>query len=187
MKCLYLNARSCNNKVTEINDLIIEKNADLVFITETWFKDKDNTTISNLLPYGFEIIYKNRQSRSGGGVAIIYRSTLDIVKCDILNDFSTFESCYLKIKSHCLKNCFFACIYRPPKSKKNTASFSDFLNEFNSFAENLHNEENILVLGDFNVHFENSIDTNVLAFKTLIYEHDLIQTINVPIQYYPRY
>ena len=110
LKCLYLNARSCNNKVTEINDLIIEKNADLVFITETWFKDKDNTTISNLLPYGFEIIYKNRQSRSGGGVAIIYRSTLDIIKCDITNDFCTFESFYLKIKSQCLKHCFF-CMY----------------------------------------------------------------------------
>ena len=38
LKCLYLNAQSCNNKYTEVNDLIVEKNADLVFITETWVK-----------------------------------------------------------------------------------------------------------------------------------------------------
>ena len=32
---------SCWNKTTEINDLIIEKNADLVFISETLLKDND--------------------------------------------------------------------------------------------------------------------------------------------------
>ena len=50
LNCLYLNARSCNNKYTELNDLIVEKNADLVFITETWLKDNVTITKSNLLP-----------------------------------------------------------------------------------------------------------------------------------------
>ena len=33
---IYLNARSCRNKTLEINDLISEKNADLLFISGTW-------------------------------------------------------------------------------------------------------------------------------------------------------
>ena len=40
-----------------INDLIVEKNADLVFITETWLKDNDTITKSNLIPPGYVQYY----------------------------------------------------------------------------------------------------------------------------------
>ena len=36
---LYCNARSCGNKTLEINDIIVEKNADLMFISETWINN----------------------------------------------------------------------------------------------------------------------------------------------------
>ena len=63
LKAVYLNARSCNNKTIEINDLIVEKNADLVFISETWLRPyDDNITLANLLPNGFQVININRQS-----------------------------------------------------------------------------------------------------------------------------
>ena len=98
LNCLYLNTRSCKNKVTEINDLIIEKDADLVFITETWLKDSDNITKHILAPPGYNMINKNRQGRSGGGVAIIYRSSFEIVLNDVNTSvFNSFEHCCFKI------------------------------------------------------------------------------------------
>ncbi len=101
--------------------MIVEKNADLVFITETWVKNDDKVTISNLVPNGFDIVFINRKLRTGGGVAIIYRSTINIISIDFPTDFLTFEMCCLKIKTSTSKSCFHSCVYRPTKSKKNTS------------------------------------------------------------------
>ena len=182
LKAIYLNARSCNNKTTEINDLIIEKNADITFISETWLKDNDNITVTNLVPKGFSIINKNRKSRSGGDVAIIYKSSLEILSNKIVTDeFSSFECISIKVKTADSKSCFLSCIYyRPTKSKKNIASFSTFLSEFNDYLENLSAEQKVFIFGDFNVHFENSNDSDVLAFKCLINEHDFSQSVVGP-------
>ena len=120
--------------------LLLKKNADLVFISETWLRTyDDNITLANLLPNGFQVININRQSRTGGGVAIIYRSSIEILETVPLPEFSTFESCHLKIKTADSKSCYLSCIYRPTKSEKNNSSFSNFLIEFNEFLECLSN------------------------------------------------
>ena len=180
LKALYLNARSCNNKASEINELIIEKNADIIFISETWLKNNDTITISNLVPRGFSIINKNRQSRSGGGVAIIYRSSLEILSTKFDSDFSSFECFCLKVRTSDSKSCFLSCIYRPPKSKKNNHPFSLFLDEFNEFLESISLEQRAFIFGDFNIHFENKLDSNVLSFKLHIDEHSFIQSVDGP-------
>ena len=175
-----MNARSCKNKTTEINDLIVEKNADVVFISETWLKDNDNITVTALLPNNFDIVYSNRKSRTGGGVAIIYRNCLKVLPTSyVSNDFTSFESCHLKVETPDSKICFFSCIYRPPNSAKFNLPFSTFIQDFNDLCENLSNEQNIYIFGDFNFHFEKTDDKAVNDFKILINEHDFEQSINV--------
>ena len=179
LKVLYLNARSCKNKTIEINDLIVESNADVIFISETWLKDKDNITVTALLPNNFDIVYRNRKFREGGGVAIIYRNCLKVLpSAYISNDFSSFESCYLKVQTPDSKVCFFSCIYRPPNSDKFRLPFSIFIHDFNDLCKNLSDEENVYILGDFNIHFEKTNDKPVNDFKTLIDEHYFKQCIN---------
>ena len=39
LKVLYFNAQSCRNKTVELCDFIQENDADMVFISETWFKE----------------------------------------------------------------------------------------------------------------------------------------------------
>ncbi|KAL8558394.1 hypothetical protein ACOMHN_019802 [Nucella lapillus] len=46
-KVLYFNAQSCRNKTIELCDFIQESNADLVFITETWFMAAGDKVISD--------------------------------------------------------------------------------------------------------------------------------------------
>ena len=106
---LFFHASSCKNKTTEINDLIVEKNADIIFISEIWLKDSDGITMNALVPNGFSIAYRNRKFRTNGGVAIIYRSSLMVLSTN--NDFSFFESCHVKFQTPDSKVCFFLCIY----------------------------------------------------------------------------
>ena len=93
---IYLNARSCRNKTLEINNLILEKNADLLFISETWLSKDDSVFTNEMLPNGYDILSQPRLSRSGGGVAIIYRASLIHPN----SDFKLFN-----LRSLLLKNC----------------------------------------------------------------------------------
>ena len=178
LKFLYFNAQSCGNKTIEINDLIVETNADLVFITETWITSNDTVKLNEMVPNGYDILLQHRVSRSGGGVAIIYRLSLDV---SILPSpaFSTFEICCLKLKmpNSCL-NC--SCVYRPTASKKNNTSINSFLTDFNDFLETLSSESKVCVLGDFNIHFEKLCDPAALKLKKLLHEHSLTQLVNEP-------
>ena len=71
---MYLNARSCRNKALEINDIIIEKNADLLFISETWLGQNDCAITNEILPEGYDILSRPRLSRSGGGFSRTYHN-----------------------------------------------------------------------------------------------------------------
>ena len=93
---IYLNARSCRNKTLEINDLILKKNADLLFISETWLSKDESVFTNEMLPNSYDILSQPRLSRSGGAVAIIYRASLKVITISI-SSCSTFEACCLKI------------------------------------------------------------------------------------------
>ena len=174
-----MNARSVRNKTTEINDFIIEQNADILLISETWLKDNDVSVTKSLLPPGYSIVSRNRKIRSGGGVAIVYRNCFKVLTTSYVNnEFSSFECCHLKVQTSDSKTCLFSCIYRPPKSAKNVSNFTNFISDFNELCENLSCEQNLYIFGDFNIHFENALDKSVNEFKYLIDEHDLTQCID---------
>ena len=79
LKVLSLNARSSRNKAIEINDIILESNADLVFITESWLKEKgDEPIIKKIVPNGFKPLSFPRTTRTGGGILVVYRQSLCI-------------------------------------------------------------------------------------------------------------
>ena len=130
---IYLNARSCRNKTLEINDLILEKNADLLFISETWLSKDDSVFTNEMLPNGYNILPQPRLFRSGGGVAIIYRASLKVITIPI-SSCSTFEAYCLKIVTP-INSLLCSCIYRPCASKKNNTNFSTFITDFNDFLE----------------------------------------------------
>ena len=176
---IYLNARSCRNKTLEINDLILEKNADLLFISETWLSKDDSVFTNEMLPNGYDILSHPRLSRSGGGVAIIYRASLKVITIPI-SSCSTFEACCLK--SVTLSNSLVLLhIYRPCASKKNNTNFSNFITDFNDFLELFAPNDNIYIFGDFNIHFEKRGDPSTRKFKDLVLDElSLQQPIAVP-------
>ncbi len=74
--CYMINARSVKNKVAEIRHYILDNDEDMLIITETWLSSQDNVVVYRLVPDGYEIKHQAREHRRGGGVAIVYKSSI---------------------------------------------------------------------------------------------------------------
>ena len=177
-KILYINAQSVCNKTMTISDIIIETLPELFFITETWLPSENFKHItSQLTPTGYKIHTNSRKSRGGGGVCVIYRDCIKPIIEDITN-FSSFEC--TKITAF---NTIFLCVYHPPPSQKNASSNKIFVEEFADFLEPYSNtRDNIIILGDFNLHFDNPTATYVQYTTSLLNAHQLKQLITKPTQ-----
>ena len=66
VRTVYTNSRSLCNKIDEFEQTLAVEEADIVAVTETWFK-----TDQELMIPGFQGFYSSRKKCRGGGVAII--------------------------------------------------------------------------------------------------------------------
>ena len=134
LKCLYLNARSVNNKAEEIAELIVDREADLCFITESWLRgtDGDAMTLQRLTPTGFSVLHQPRRgTKRGGGVAIIGRDELKMNEFGS-ESFATFE--HMEVRLHTGVELVHICVlYRPPST-----SVSTFLDELHLISGQPH-------------------------------------------------
>ena len=74
---LLLNARSVQNKISLIHDLIVDEGADLVCIIETWVGELGGVTLTHLCLPG------NRLEGQGGGFAMVYRNTISLSRLPV--------------------------------------------------------------------------------------------------------
>ena len=72
-------------------------------------------------------------------------------------------------------------IYRPPPSKKNQLSNTLFLEEFSKLMEQLLIlPGNLLIVGDFNYHVDNTTDPETIKFNKILEMFNLPQHVNGP-------
>lgn len=123
MKMCLINPWSICNKADIINDFIIEHDIDVLALTETWLTGTidDEPIISAILPSGYGIIHAPRGSR-GGGIAVIYRQSLDISRIEISHQSFEVLECVLR-GSKMLRVCV---IYQPHRT-------TAFLEEFTTY------------------------------------------------------
>ena len=87
--CAVVSCRSVGNKINDIKHEIYNHNLDLCALTETLIKEDENNTIPNCLcPSGYNTISIPCIKRTGGGIALVYRSNLDVK----INSSYTFEA-----------------------------------------------------------------------------------------------
>ena len=69
---------------------------DLAVITETWLTENDQIWIdaSELSKYGYKILTKNRIGKRGGGIALIFRLTLNVEWIDQQQNWKPLNSVY---------------------------------------------------------------------------------------------
>jgi len=111
--CL-VNARSIGNKTTLLSHLIQSEQVDVLAITETWLSADRPDSLKDACPTGFTSLHVPRLNSNGGGVAVIFRSSIEA--SSLLEHFSprprTFEylSVVLTINSVPIR---LVVVYRP--------------------------------------------------------------------------
>ena len=112
LSCALINAKSVANKSSQVLDLIMENNLDIVVITETWLFSGEQAKLNMITPECYISFSKPRDERIGGGIAIICQNEL---KCETKNSSfhaTSFEFLHLGIT---INNKYFSLytIYSP--------------------------------------------------------------------------
>ena len=129
-KLASINCQSMNNKSDLLLEYIVEKDLDICFLVETWFKTEYDFALKASVPNGFSYLNKPRpHDIRGGGVATIYRKD---IKCkEMQNDthFKSFEHQIVEAEINATK-FIFAVVYRIPPSQSNRIPKRLFISEF---------------------------------------------------------
>ena len=119
-----------------------------------------------------------RKNRTGGGVALVYRASLNIVQ-NAVQIYSSFEvlDCSIKVGSAEVMR-----IYSPAPKHGNASDCNIFLDEFAGMLEHelLLSVGKLMILGDFNYHLDDLTDNNVRKFNNLLHACGLVQHVTVP-------
>ena len=118
MQCALVNCRSAVNKTSEIKLEIIQSHLDLFALTETWIRDDDTLTETQICPPGYKAVSIPHAGRIGVGIALIYCDSLQ-VKRDTTYSFQTMECTNFNLSLQG-KPLHLAIIYRLPRSNINT-------------------------------------------------------------------
>ena len=172
MKMALLNAQSIGNKASLLHRHIIDNDLHVLCLTECWHEPGVFMGLNELCPPGFNYLETARTGKGGGGLAVFYRQELELKLIPIAPQ-STFESLAFKCKSPALTVLL---IYRPPP-KANKAFFSEFQDLLTSLCSTT---DNILALGDFNIHVDIPSDSAAIALGKLLDYLHLTQHVSGP-------
>uniref|UniRef100_A0A3P9JCY3 Reverse transcriptase domain-containing protein n=1 Tax=Oryzias latipes TaxID=8090 RepID=A0A3P9JCY3_ORYLA len=116
-------------------------------------------------------LHPRSSGRGGGGLAVVYR---DISPCSKLrsDSFSSFELQITKVGSDSPFYCIL--IYRPPGPAR------VFLDEFAEFLSGIINFNSVLIMGDFNIHIDDSSCASASELLFITESFNLIQHVSVP-------
>ena len=168
------NAQSIRNKIPTLHDNIIEKDTDIVFITETWLSEKDQVVLGELPLPGYSVLTLPRTNQGGGGVGAVFKSNL---KLDIVNNklphTTSFEHALIY---YCQNNVNFVLIYR-----SSSLSVSDFLPKFDEFLSVVDFlPGRSIILGDFNIHRDQPFKSEVKRANTILNSFSFTQIVRGP-------
>ena len=123
-------------------------------MTESWLSPGygQDHTINEIKSFGFNLSLTSRRYRRGGGVAILVKNTLKFSSLKLSSSCSSFEWNGIRVFGIATTYCI-VCIYR-----KQEISIITFLEELADLLDAvcLSSTDELIVLGDFNVHFETS-------------------------------
>ena len=141
----------------------------------------DEADCAALTPPGFCLKSLPRQSGTGGGLAILHRTSLTRHIAASTRDFvyTAFEICEVRL-SYDGHTAVFLSVYRPPPSRQNKLTNTVFLEQFSYLLESYVSCDRLFVVGDLNVHFDKPSDPSTSALNVVLDNLSLHQLVNVP-------
>jgi hypothetical protein len=187
-----LNIRSLFNPLhyTAVSDLADTHHIHLFALTETWASPLTTSAeLFDATPHGFTLISTPRPVSSsctssvvGGGTAFLIRDPFTLLPTPNLT-FKSFELSTVTLKLPHAKLTVFN-IYRPPPTAAKSRSpvpFSQFLKDLHKlFSISATTPHEFLITGDFNLHLDNSSDSQVKQFLSALDSANLKQHIDFP-------
>ena len=120
------NVMSLVPKIDELAQVLKNNNVDLVFIAETWLKDKIPDDVIRISD--FKVFRRDRKEREHGGVCLYISSTYDATVLDIPNE-NDYEVLWTLITPRRLPRGFsklmIVVLYHPPNA--NNALMTKYL------------------------------------------------------------
>ncbi len=179
LKLGLLNIRSLTPKAFIVNEIITDNSFDVLCLTETWLKTNDYFGLNESTPPSYCYKHEPRQTGRGGGVATIYSDILNVTQKTGYR-FNSFKILMLNVKlsdkqNKSILSLALATVYRPPRP------YTHFLKEFADFLSDLLvNVDKALIIGDFNIHVDNTNDALGLAFTDLMNSFGVKQNVTGP-------
>ena len=130
-----------------------DSNLDLLALTKTWLcgDGSDEIYIKEMMPSGYKCVHLPRNG-IGGGVALVLRTRMFIVVRQRSVFFDSFGCLEVTLTSGSVAHL--SIIYRPPPSRVNQSSDGNFLKDFASFLDGHTDTKHLVLVGDFNVHWD---------------------------------
>lgn len=167
-KAALLNVRSLRNKTCVLQYFIASWNLDFFIFNQDLLDPANTCFLAELLPVNYSVLNTPQSTGTGGGVATLFK---DKFKCSLLpvENYLSFELQLVKLELSCIIDC--AVIYRPPKYDK------DFIQDFSYFVSSIVPiMDNLLILGNFNIHVCCSSNLMGMQFFDLIESFNLTQS-----------
>ena len=135
-------------------------------------------TINELCPNGYAFMHVSRSSDTqGGGVGLLYNKCYKMEQQQHFPRYSFFEYMETLLRSPTTVLCI-GVFYRPPPSTQNGLTVSMFFGEFPALLERIAvASDELLLLGDFNFHIDDTTNRQVSNFLELLNNHDSVQHI----------
>ena len=180
---LMANCQSIKSKDLIAHEHLVSNNMDFGIFTETWLLENLDDIIwcvtSPLQNCGFKIFTSNWKSRRGGSLAIVYREGLEV---DLVQEgkLPSFQFAIWRIESG--NQCVFAVsIYRPPYTTTNQITDAQFTTDFAEWIPYITIQyKNTIILGDFNIHINDSMGTNASIYQDVMAASGLSQWVDFP-------
>src|SRR6218665_3601557 len=174
------NAHSLTNKFAYIAHVILERQLDVLAVTESRHRGADDVPLLRAAPPGYTIQDRPRDprpdGRTGGGIAVYTRSSLRSSPIQLGMEPETFEVlCNSLSTSH--SPVTLLTVYRPGSEHVTVKFFEEFTLVLESL---ITRNSQLIILGDFNIHVEDSMDPHSIHFSELLKQFGLQQHVREP-------
>ena len=163
-----VNVRSDKSKSADLLDYIYTSGADLFAFTETWLTANDTAAkLEFIPPQTHKFLHHNRSGRKGGGTGLQFRENIDVSKIDA-GEKTSFEFSEWSLNTDSFR-ARLSIIYRPPYSNLHPVSPKTFFDDFASYMESIIlTPEPLIITGDFNIHVNDTNDSDACEFLDLL-------------------
>src|SRR6218665_982364 len=172
------NIHSINKKYVAVADTIISESLDLLVITESWHRLPTDVAVCRSVPPDYTFVDQPRvgdedADSRGGGIIILHRSTLCVLKIPLTTTPTTFEALAASVSSP-RGPLTILPVYRPGSSLPSLPFFSEFSTILHNFS--LYNTQ-LVTTGDINLHLEDPTLPATVQFQAMIEQFGLTQHV----------